>query len=102
MNAAIYKSLPDDLKKVFNANGGAETSAWLATVLDDSAAAARKRAADSGHAINVLTSDTMAQWQRPAQSAIDAWIKELDGRGMQGKELMDSARESLAEYDRPK
>jgi TRAP-type C4-dicarboxylate transport system substrate-binding protein len=102
MNAAIYKSLPDDLKKVFNANGGAETSAWLATVLDDSAAAARKRAADSGHAINVLTGDTMAQWQRPAQSAIDAWIKELDGRGVQGKELMDSARESLAEYDRAK
>jgi len=100
MNAAAYKSLPDDLKQVVLANSGAETSAWLAKVFDDGAANARKRATVRGDAINVLSADEVAKWKSAAQTVIDEWIKALDQRGVQGKELIDSAREALAEYDR--
>jgi TRAP-type transport system periplasmic protein len=102
MNGAAYKSLPDDLKQVVIANSGAETSAWLAKVFDDAAAAARKLATGRGDAINVLPAEEVAKWKSAAQSAIDEWIKALDQRGVQGKELIDSAREALAEYDRAK
>jgi TRAP-type C4-dicarboxylate transport system substrate-binding protein len=102
MNAAAYKSLPDDLKKVVLANSGAETSAWLGKVFDDGAASARKLAAARGDAINVLPAEELAKWKTPAQRVIDQWMQELDQRGVQGKELIDSARETLAEYDRPR
>ena len=54
MNPATYKSLPDDLRKVINANSGADTSAWLGRVFDAAAASARQAAADRGDAIDEL------------------------------------------------
>ena len=102
MNAAAYKSLPDDLKKVVLANSGAETSEWLAKVFDDGAATARKLAAGRGDAINMLPAEEVAKWKSAAQTVIGEWVKALDQRGLQGKELIDSAREALAEYDRAK
>jgi TRAP-type C4-dicarboxylate transport system substrate-binding protein len=102
MNAAAYKSLPDDLKKVVLANSGVEISEWLAKVFDDGAASARKLATGRGDAINVLPAEEVAKWESAAQTVIDEWIKALDPRGVQGKELIDSAREALAEHDRAK
>ena len=100
MNAGSYKTLPDDLKNVINANSGPETSAWLAKVLDESAARARKAVAERGGTINVLPAAEVAKWRSPAQHVVDAWIKDLDQRGVQGKELFDAAHEALSEYDR--
>jgi len=100
MNAAAYKSLPDDLKKVVLANSGAETSARLGKMFDDAAASARKRAAARGNAINVLPADELAKWKTPAQRVIDQWTQELAQHGLQGNELIESARGALAEYDR--
>jgi hypothetical protein len=37
MNPAAFKSLPDDLKQAINVNSGADVSAWLGKVLDQSA-----------------------------------------------------------------
>jgi len=99
MNAAAFKSLPDDLKKVILANSGAETSAWLAKVFDDAAANARKAAQERGDAINVLPKEELAKWKPFAQAVIDEWIKGLDQRGVPGKELIEVAREAIAEYD---
>ena len=99
MNAGAYKALPDDLKKVIQANSGAETSAWLAKVFDDAAAAARKRAADRGDPIHVIARDELARWKESVQTMIDAWIKQVDQRGEAGKKLVESAREAIAEYD---
>jgi len=102
MNAAAYKSLPDDLKKVVLANSGAETSAELGKVFEEGAASARKLAAARGNTVNVLPTEELAKWKTPAQRVIDQWMQELAQRGVQGKELIDSARETLAEYDRAK
>ena len=99
MNATAFKSLPDDLKKVILANSSAETSAWLAKVFDDAAANARKAAQERGDAINVLPKEELVKWKASAQAVIDEWMKDLDKRGGQGKELIDSAREAIAEYD---
>ena len=84
MNSAAYKSLSDELKKLISANSGAETSAWLGKILD---------ASEGG---------TTAAGQQRAQSTIEARIKELDERGLNGKDLVESAQALLAEYDPPK
>jgi len=99
MNAGAYKGLPDDLKKVIQANSGAETSAWLAKVFDDAAADARKRAVERGETVNVIAREELGRWKDSVQTMIDAWIKQVDQRGEPGKKLIDAAREAIAEYD---
>jgi hypothetical protein len=102
MNPATYKSLPEDLRKVINANSGADTSAWLGSVFDAAAASGRKLAADRGGAIDELPAAELARWGEPAQILVEDWIKDLDQRGLKGRALVESARASLAEYDPPK
>jgi TRAP-type C4-dicarboxylate transport system substrate-binding protein len=99
MNPATYRGLPDDLKQVIRANSGAEPSAWVGKVYDDSTATVRKLAAERGAAINTLSVEEFARWHKPAQRVVDAWIADLDKRGLNGKELLDSARGSLAQFD---
>ena len=81
MNSAAYKSLSDELKKVIIANSGAETSAWLGKILGASSAG------------------TSPASQPSAPSMIDARINELDRRGLDRKESVESARALLAEFD---
>ena len=69
---------------MISANSGAETSAWLGKILDANG------------------SGTTAAGQQRAQSTIEARIKELDERGLNGKDLVESAQALLAEYDPPK
>jgi len=89
MNSATYKSLSDELKKVISANSGAEISAWLGKVFDDS----------EGRPPPVAE---LEKQQQRTQIAIDERVKELDARGLNGKELVESARALLTEYDPPK
>lgn len=85
MNSAVYKSLSDELKKVIMANSGAQTSTWLGKIAD---AAVGKPPAGAATTI--------------AQKTIADWIKQLDALGLNGKELIESARALIAEYDPPK
>jgi TRAP-type C4-dicarboxylate transport system substrate-binding protein len=97
MNSDAYKGLPDELRQVIIANSGAGTSAWLGEVLDDSRTSAIKAADGEGGA----QAKELALWQRRAQRTIENRIKELDQRGLNGKELVERARALLAEYDPP-
>jgi hypothetical protein len=97
MNSDAYKGLPDELKQVIIANSGAGTSAWLGEVLDGG----RTSAIKSGDREGGAQAEELARWQRRAQSTIENRIKELDQRGLSGRELVESARALLAEYDPP-
>ncbi len=97
MNSDAYKGLTDELKNVIRANSGAETSVWLGKILDDGRAGTIKLAdGDEG-----APAAELALWQRRAESAIENRIRELDQRGLDGKELVESARGLLAEFDPP-
>jgi TRAP-type transport system periplasmic protein len=102
MNPAKYASLPDDLKKVIDANSGADTSAWLGRVFDESAARGRKKAQERGNAFNTIPLAELQNWQKATQAVTDAWLKDLDKRGMNGKALYESARQLLSKHDAPK
>lgn len=98
MNADAYKSLPDELKAVINANSGVEISASLGKMFDDSVAVAPA----SANGERSAQAAELALTQQRAESAIDKRIQELDRRGLDGRELVESARALLAEYDAPK
>ena len=67
MNQAKYDSLPPELKKVIDANSGAETSAWAGGKGFDSVVAANhKLATDRGNAILALDPADTSAGSRPA------------------------------------
>jgi len=91
MNSAVYKSLPDELKNIITANSGADTSARLGQILEDGGGHAVGPAVERGTGVAELR-------QRRAESIVENRIKQLDQRGLEGKELVESARALLAEY----
>ncbi|MEQ1880777.1 MAG: hypothetical protein ABL878_07360 [Burkholderiales bacterium] len=87
MNAEAYRSLSDEIKRVITANSGAETSALLGKIFDD------RQASLPGPKTEISTATALTQ------TAIDRRIQELDQRGLDGKELLESARALLAQFD---
>jgi TRAP-type C4-dicarboxylate transport system substrate-binding protein len=102
MHRDAYRSLADDLKQIVRGNSGSDTSAWIGTVFDNSAARTRQSAQARGDAINVLPDDDLARWQDAVTTVVDDHIRDLDERGLRGKSLVGKARELISEYDSAK
>lgn len=102
MNPAKYASLPPDLKKIVDANSGAELSTSVGKMADAEAIPARKQAVDRGNTFNTISVEELRNWRKATQIVTDDWIKDLDKRGLDGKGLVNSARELIGKYDRVK
>ena len=101
MNKAKYDSLPADLKAVIDANSGADTSAWVGKVWDDSASSARKLATDRGNKFNVVPAAELQKWEKAGQRVYDSWITEVGDKGYDGKALLKSAQALVQKYESP-
>lgn len=98
MNKDSYAKLPDDLKKVIDANSGG----WLAKEFgrrwteDDKRG--RAKAESLKHPIYTLSETEAARWRKASQVVYDSWIKEMDGKGLPGKQMVDDAERLVAKY----
>ncbi|MBK7315757.1 TRAP transporter substrate-binding protein [Candidatus Aalborgicola defluviihabitans] len=99
MNKAKYDSLSPELKKVIDANSGAEASAWVGKVWDQSATGARKLAADRGNQFNTIGLDELRKWEQAGQVVVDSWVNEVTAKGFDGKSLLKSAHDLIQKYD---
>lgn len=99
MNKAKYESLPADLKAVIDANSGADTSAWVGKVWDDSASSARKLASDRGNQFNVVPAAELLKWEKAGQRVYDSWVAEVGDKGYDGKALLKSAQALVQKYE---
>ncbi|MHA6346803.1 TRAP transporter substrate-binding protein [Roseivivax sp. CAU 1761] len=95
MNKDKYESLPDDLKKVIDDNSGLEFSAFAGKTQQASDAPEREKAVAAGNNIITLTDEQIAPWKEAAAPTIDAWIEEMEGRGIEGQALYDRAVELM-------
>ena len=92
MNKAKYDALPADLKKVIDANSGLETSAWLGKVQEGNDPRGRKTAEERNNAITRLTATDYEAFRKAADQVDDDWVKEMAGKGFNGKQLLDTAK----------
>lgn len=99
MNPAKYSSLPDELKRVIDANSGAEFSAMAGKMWDDTAAPHRKLAAARGNQFLVISALELKAWAKVSEPVFDAWINEVNAKGMDGAALLKSAKEQIERYD---
>jgi len=101
MNKAKYDSLSPELKKVIDDNSGLATSKWAGQVMDDGDAPGLEAAKKRGNAIVELDAKETARWKEASKPVIDAWIKEMDGKGLNGKQLVEDARAMITKYAGP-
>jgi TRAP-type C4-dicarboxylate transport system substrate-binding protein len=92
MNSAKYRSLPEDLRKVIDANSGAELSALAGKIFHDADAPGRKLAEARGNQFYMIPAAELESWRKAAQRVADDWAKEMSGKGHDGMALIESAR----------
>ena len=100
MNEAKYNSLPPDLKKVIDANSGAEASVWAGKVWDSTIVPGRKSATDRGNTVTVLSPAETQRWEKATESVAQDWIKDVAAKGGDGSKLLDAAKALLNQYDK--
>lgn len=98
MNKARYEGLPPDLKKVIDANSGQAFSGQIGRTF--LAADAEGKKLTARNTTNVIGRDELAHWQKAALQVSDAWVAEMNGKGLNGQQLLDGARALIAKYSK--
>ena len=96
---AKYASLPDDLKRVIDANSGADFSAMAGKMWDEAAAPHRQLAEARGNQISVISQQELKHWATVSQPVFDAWLKEVGAKGWDGPALLKSAKQLIERFD---
>jgi TRAP-type C4-dicarboxylate transport system substrate-binding protein len=98
MNKAKYDGLPADLKKVIDNNSGMALARKVGKVWDEAEKPGRDAAVAAKVTFHTMPAAEVAKMQAATQPVIDAWIKDMDGKGAHGKMLVDDARAMIAKY----
>lgn len=98
MNKASYLKLPDDLKKIIDANSGVETSAWAGRVQGESDAPSKKLVLERGNKVNVITAAEVAKMKEAGKPIVDNWTKEVSAKFVDGKDLLKVQEKMIAKY----
>lgn len=100
MNQAKYDALPADLKAIVDKNSGAVLSATAGRIWDESQAAGRKPAVDRGNVFYTIPGSELEHWVKASAPLYDEWVASMDKKGMNGKQMLQDARDLLAKYQR--
>jgi TRAP-type C4-dicarboxylate transport system substrate-binding protein len=100
MNKAKYDSLAPDLKRVIDANSGADVSAWMGKVQQDYDPISRKMVLDLGNTVHTFGAAETAEFQKLTDSVDDEWVAEVSKRGFDGKKLLESAKSLIAKHSK--
>ncbi len=98
MNKAKYDSLPADLKKVIDANSGAEFSAWMGKVQAEADGPGKKVMQDHGNPIYVVPVAELEKWKKTSDAIDDEWAADVSKKGHDGKKLLQAARDLIKKH----
>ncbi len=98
MNKQSYEKLSPDLKKVIDANSGE----WVAKEFgrrwenDDKPGIGKAR--KLGHEIIQVPQAEQDRWAKATEIVYANWIKEMNGKGFKGEQLVEDAKQLVAKY----
>ena len=95
MNPAKYDSLPAELKKVIDANSGADVSAWAGKVFDEVTLTGRQSGVDHKNTFYMVPADEVKKWQKASDGVATEWVREVTAKGYDGQRLLAEARTLL-------
>lgn len=96
MNKERYDALPDDLKAIIDANSGAAIAEEIGVVWDEAEESGKAMQRDSGGEIIVLSAEVKAAFDERGAQVVDRWIEDVSANGMDGKAIVDAARNAIA------
>jgi TRAP-type transport system periplasmic protein len=98
MNKAKYAALAPDLKAVIDKNSGLNTSAWLGKVQQAGDVLGRESALKRGNSIYTIPASEAQEFKRKARLVEVEWMQDMDKRGFNGKQLLDTARALIEKH----
>lgn len=99
MNKASYAKLPNDLKKVIDDNSGRNIAKWVGQNWADIEIPARKvMESKKKNKFHMMPPAEVAKMKAAAKPAIDQWLKQMKGKGIDGAALLADARSLIAKY----
>ncbi|WP_291587358.1 TRAP transporter substrate-binding protein [Comamonas sp. UBA7528] len=96
MNKAKYESLPADLKKVIDSNSGQALSGQIGKAFIQADADGKKLTVRN--ATNVIAASELATWKKLGDKLSADWIKEMDGKGLNGNKLREDAKALIEQH----
>jgi TRAP-type C4-dicarboxylate transport system substrate-binding protein len=100
MNEAKWKSLSPAIQKVFLDNSGADWWRQVGKVWTDSEDVGIGLVKKAGHTHIELSDAEMALFRAKLEPVVQRWIDEVSKKGINGKELVDVARATIAKYSK--
>lgn len=100
MNRPKYESLPDDLRKVLDEQSGMALATEAGKMFDDIGAEISEMVKKRGNVIYAISEEEKARWIEATKPVVDNWIKEVEGRNIDGAKLLEAAKASLAKYEK--
>ncbi|MEJ7930047.1 TRAP transporter substrate-binding protein [Ramlibacter sp. AN1015] len=100
MNKNKYESLAPDLKKIIDANSGADVSAWMGKVQQDYDPISRKLALDRGNIVYTFSPAETAEFQKLTSRVDEEWVSDMDKKGYDGKKLLATAKSLIAKHSK--
>ncbi|RMW95107.1 C4-dicarboxylate ABC transporter [Allofranklinella schreckenbergeri] len=98
MNQASYDKLPDDLKRVIDANSGIEVARAFGLVMDAADQTGIDLAQKARNHIVTLDEAETQRWKDAAQATRQSWFKEVQQRGIDGPKLAEEAQRLLDKH----
>jgi len=99
MNKAKYESLDADLKKVIDDHSGMEWAAKGGQVFKESENGGRKLIDQKAKRLQMETAEVV-RIQKATSGVAGEWVKEMNGLGLDGQALLDSANKMLNKYSK--
>ena len=91
MNKRKWNSLPDDVKKVIDANSGQVMSDWCGKAYDTAEGPMRDIAVKSGDELIKLPDADMQKLHDLTMPLRAEWVKSMDERGLAGQQVLNGA-----------
>ena len=100
MNKARYNGLPDDLRKIIDANSGIELSARAGRIFGQAEVINRQLLPPGS--INIIADREIAGWKELSQPIVEGWARDVTKSGADGEAFLRAARELIANYEKEK
>jgi TRAP-type C4-dicarboxylate transport system substrate-binding protein len=99
MNKPRYDALPPELKAAIDKNSGQVAATMAGAMWDEQAVVVSDLVRKRGNTIITLSEDEKARWRKATEPVIEAWIRQVKERGIDGGKLLEATRALVAKYD---
>jgi TRAP-type C4-dicarboxylate transport system substrate-binding protein len=100
MNKPKYESLPADLKEILDKNSGQAAARMAAVPFDRMANELPEAVKKKGGTIVTISDEETQRWTKATQPVVEAWIKQVKERNIDGGKLLETTRELIAKYEK--